>query len=78
MILGAVGWAGQFDAFGSAINSTTSRKLTTIVRDIDLCFCAAFEIRVQKWSCFLRRRISFKSIPLTGAAARPRLPAVLY
>jgi hypothetical protein len=71
MILGAVGWAGQFDAFGSAINSTTSRKLTTIVREIDLCFCAAFEIRVQKRSCFLRRRISFQvnsvDIPRLGS-----------
>lgn len=45
---GCCGLGWQFDAFGFAINSTTSRKLTTIVREIDLRFCAAFEIRVQK------------------------------
>lgn len=41
-----LGW--QFDAFGFAFNGTASRNLTTVVREIDLCFCAAFEIRVQK------------------------------
>ena len=33
------GLGRQFDAFGFARN---------LVREIDLCFCAAFEIRVQK------------------------------
>ena len=65
MILSALGKAicglgWQLDTFGFAFSGRASRNLTTVVREMGLCFCAAFEVRVLKIHASY-----FKSILLT-------------